>query len=435
MVVDGGYVDAVGPGETAAIIVNQTPFYAESGGQTGDTGTLFSADGAHVVVNNTQKQAADLHVHLCRVQAGTLRRGMTVELRVDSARRARIRANHSATHLLHAGLRRRLGPHVTQKGSLVAPDRLRFDFSHMKALAPDDVVAIEAEINGQILTNTEAATRLMTPDAAMATGALALFGEKYGDEVRVVSLGAQVGGQDTEGAFSTEFCGGTHVRRTGDIGLFKIVSESAVAAGVRRIEAMTGEAARQFLSEAEASLRAAAALLKIPPADLPARLAALVEDHRKLERELSQARLRLSGQNAGGQNVGDQTSAADQSAGGDARAIARDIGGVKFQARLIGGVAAKELRTLADQAKSQLGSGVVALAAASEGKLALVVGVTHDLTGKISAVDLARAGALAAGGKGGGGRPEFAQAGGPDGTLAQTALDAVASALAKAAAA
>jgi alanyl-tRNA synthetase len=422
IVVDGREVDAVGAGTDAAIVVNQTPFYAEAGGQAGDTGTLFSADGAQVTVGNTQKQVADLHVHVGRVEKGSIKRGMTVELRVDGARRARIRANHSATHLLHAGLRRRLGPHVTQKGSLVAADRLRFDFSHMQPLTPDDIIAIEAEINAQILANTEATTRLMTPIAAMATGALALFGEKYGNEVRVVSMGAPSGGGDASGAaYSTEFCGGTHVRRTGDIGLFKIMSESAVASGVRRIEAMTGEAARAYLSEAEAALRAAAAVLKIPPADLPARLATLVEERRKLERDLAQARLRAS---AGGDARGDN---------GDIGV--RDVGGIKFQARLIEGVAAKDLRGLADREKQHLGSGVVALAATTEGKLALVVGVTNDLTARISAVDLARAGALAAGGKGGGGRPEFAQAGGPDGARAAAALDAVASALATAASA
>ncbi len=420
ILVEGREADALNAGQSGAVIVNQTPFYGAGGGQIGDTGVMFAPSGAKFEVTDTQKQLG-LHVHVGRMHAGAMRRGDTVELRVDAARRDSIRANHSATHLLHAALRRRLGDHVTQKGSLVAPDRLRFDFSHLKPLAEDDITAIEDEINGQILANTEAVTRLMTQEAALATGALALFGESYGDEVRVVSIGGSAGGGADQGAYSTEFCGGTHVRRSGDIGLFKIVAESGVAAGVRRIEAMTGEAARKFLSDAEARLRAAAAALKVAPMDLPARVAALMEERRKLERELTQARIRAGASAEGGTGAGDSTAR---------ETSVREVNGVKLQARLIEGVAAKDLRELVDRGKSQLGSGVVALVAVNEGKAALVVGVTDDLVKKISAVDLARAGAAAMGGKGGGGRPEFAQAGGPDASLANAALSAIERALA-----
>jgi alanyl-tRNA synthetase len=406
IVVDGAVRTEAGCGEKALIIVNQTPFYGESGGQIGDTGVLFAANGARFAVTDTQKKLGDLHVHIGEVMAGTLRVGDAVELRVDADRRARIRANHSATHLLHTALRRRLGDHVTQKGSLVAPDRLRFDFSHPKALGLEDIAAIEDEVNGQILANVETTTRLMTPDAAMDSGALGLFGEKYGEEVRVVAMG------ELEGAYSTEICGGTHVRRTGDIGLFKIIEESAVAAGVRRIEALTSEGARHYLNEQEALLKAAAAALKVQPAEVAQRLAALLEERRKLERAISDLRQKLAG-------------------GAMPATPVQMIGEVKYLPLLLDGVPPKDLRAMADKKKQELGSGVVALASATGGKVALVVGVTEDLAEKYSAVDLARVGATATGGVGGGGRPEFAQAGGPDGAKADAALEAIRKALAE----
>src|SRR6266850_320611 len=279
-------------GDDVAVIVNQTPFYGESGGQAGDTGVIFSASGTELAVRDTIKKAGDVHVHLASVTRGTLKVGDAVELRVDCLRRRQLRANHSVTHLLHEALRRRLGKHVMQKGSLVAPDRLRFDFSHPRALSQQDTLAIEAEVNERIRVNGAVRTRLLTADQAVAEGALALFGEKYGDEVRVVAMG---GASDEDKHFSVELCGGTHVRHTGDIGLFKIVGETAIASGVRRIEALTGAAAEAFVAEEEGLLRRAAAALRTGPAELPARLARLLDEHRRLERELAEARRALAG--------------------------------------------------------------------------------------------------------------------------------------------
>jgi alanyl-tRNA synthetase len=327
---------------------------------------------------------------------------------VDHARRTALRANHSATHLLQASLRRRVGEHVTQKGSLVAPDRLRFDISHPKPLTTDEVAAIEADVNAEVRENSEVATHLIDPEAAVAAGAMALFGEKYGDEVRVVSMG-----HDDGRSYSTELCGGTHVRRTGDIGLFKIVSESALAAGVRRIEAMTGEAARAHLVEQERALREAAQILNASPAEVPARVAQLLEERRRLERELSETRRALA-MGGGGSSP-------------------REVAGIRFSRRLLEGVPPRELKSLADDIKKQVGSGVVALVATTDGKASVVVGVTDDLTSRINAVDLAKAGARALGGSGGGGRPDMAQAGGPDPSQAQAALEAIERALAGAA--
>jgi alanyl-tRNA synthetase len=395
-------------GDEVGIIVNQTPFYAESGGQAGDTGVVFSSAGGELAVRDTQKKAGDLHLHLGTVRHGTLKVGEAVELRVDGDRRRRLRANHSVTHLLHQALRHRLGEHVTQKGSLVAPDRLRFDFSHPRPLTHSDITAIEAEVNARIRDNNAVRTRLLTPERAVTEGALALFGEKYGEEVRVVAMGDA----DSEGRpYSVELCGGTHVRRTGDIGLFKIIGESAVAAGVRRIEALTGAAAETYLAGEEDLLRQSAAALRIGPAELPARLARLVDEHRRLERELAEARRTLAG-------------------GGSATAQAgKQIGDIAFDGRLVEDVPGRELRSLADDLKRRIGSGVVAIVSRAEGKAAIVVGVTADLAPRFDAVELVRLGAEVLGGKGGGGRPDMAQAGGPEADRAEAALAAVEQAL------
>jgi len=402
-------------GDQVGIIVNQTPFYGGSGGQVGDTGAIFSAGGGEFAVEDTLRKAGDLFVHVGRVRHGTLRVGDAVELRVDGERRRRLRANHSVTHLLHQALRHRLGEHVTQKGSLVAPDRLRFDFSHPRPLTPEDIVAIEAEVNAQIRANAGVRTRLLSPDQAVAEGALALFGEKYGEEVRVVAMGA---GDGEPRPYSVELCGGTHVRRTGDIGLFKIVGESSVASGVRRIEALTGAAAEAYLSGEEELLRQSAAMLRTSPSELPARLARLVDDNRRLERELTEARRALA---VGGQ------SAASPRGGGD-RATApngKQIGTIAFDGRVVDDVPGRDLRSLADDLKRRIGSGIVTVVSRAEGKAAIVVGVTPDLTDRFDAVELVRAGAAALGGKGGGGRPDMAQAGGPAAEHAEAALAAV----------
>ncbi len=421
LVVDGARVEAAKAGTEVSVLVNQTPFYGESGGQQGDAGQFLGPDGAVVDIFDTQKRVGDLHVHVGTVANGTLNVGDALEMQVMDDRRSRLRANHSATHLLHAALRRRLGAHVTQKGSLVAPDRLRFDISHPKAVDDDELALVEADVNRQIRVNTAVRTGQMTPDEAVAQGALALFGEKYGDEVRVVSMGSGGSGgsgDGEEGPYSTELCGGTHVRRTGDIGAFAVVGESAVAAGVRRIEALTGAAALEYFHAQDSRLRAAAGLLKTTPVDLPDRISALLEERKKLERDLSQARQALA---IGG---------GDADGGGDDGT--RDVAGVAFCGRRLDGVPAKELRAMVDAAKKKLGSGVVAFIAVNEGKAALTIGVTKDLTERFSAVDLVRVGAMAVGGKGGGGRPDMAQAGGPDGAAADGALTAIEKAIASA---
>ena len=397
---DGARLESAEAGQDVGIVANQTPFYGESGGQIGDTGEIRGGEGLRFVVTDTQKKVGDLVVHWGRIVDGTVRVGNTVVLDVDGARRAAIRANHSATHLLHAALRRHLGDHVTQKGSLVAPDRLRFDISHPKPITPQEIMAVEDDVNAQIRRNADVMTRLMDPEAAVAAGAMALFGEKYGEEVRVVSMGL-----DDE-AYSVELCGGTHVRRTGDIGFFKIVSEGALAAGIRRLEAVTAAAAQAHVAQEESVLREAASLLKAAPADLPSRIAALLEERRRLERELAETRRALA------------------TGGGESAAI-RTVAGIKFSPRLLDGVPAKDLKGLADDLKKQIGSGVVALVSTAEGKASLVVAVTADLVDRISAVDLVRIGSAALGGKGGGGRPDMAQAGGPDPTRADAALQAI----------
>jgi len=406
IVKNGQRVDGVEAGDEVAIVVNQTPFYGESGGQVGDTGAMFSAGGGEFAVQNTTKEAGDLVVHYGVIAHGALKPGDAVELRVDGERRRRLRANHSVTHLLHQALRHRLGEHVTQKGSRVAPEDLRFDFSHPRPLSREDLATIEAEVNARIRANSEVRTRLLSPEKAIEEGAMALFGEKYGDEVRVVAMGAH---DNEEVPYSVELCGGTHVRRTGDIGLFKTIGESSVASGVRRIEAVTGAAAEAYLAGEEDLLRETATTLKTSAAELPSRVARLVEEHRKLERELAEARRALAG--AG---TGPATAPA-----------AAKIGDVAFDGRVVDDVPGRELRSLADDLKKRIGSGVVAVVARDDGKAAIVVGVTDDLTPRFDAVSLVRAGAEILGGKGGGGRPDMAQAGGPDVTRAEEALDAV----------
>ena len=413
-------VDHAEAGDKVAVVTNQTPFYGESGGQQGDAGTITGDSGLKLIVTDTAKPLGKLHVHVAEVEAATIRVGDTVTLAIDTERRGQLRANHSATHLLHAALRRRLGDHVTQKGSLVAPDRLRFDFSQPRALTPADIAAVETEVNWHIRHNQAVTTRLMTPDAAIEAGAMALFGEKYGDEVRVLSMGldALEGGSAAAATYSTELCGGTHVNALGDIGVFKITSESAVAGGIRRIEALTGEAARTYLNDQEARLKEAAASLKAQPGEVPARVAALIEDRRRLERELADAKrsLALSGASAGGAANADPTAP-------------ETVGGMGFVGQVIAGLDAKNLRGLVDDAKKQMGSGVAVLVAVNDGRASVAVGVTDDLTTRHSAVDLVRVAAAAVGGQGGGGRPDMAQAGGPDGAKAADAVAAVKAAL------
>ncbi|WP_338504192.1 alanine--tRNA ligase [Sphingomonas kaistensis] len=410
---DGAKADQAGEGEEVQLLLNQTPFYAESGGQVGDAGKLTTLNGFEADVQDTSKQLGKLHLLRTKVAKGSLRVGETVTQKVDEERRRAIRANHSATHLLHAALRHRLGAHVTQKGSLVAPDRLRFDFAHNSALSPDDIAAIEAEVNAHIRHNQPVTTRLMSPDEAIAEGAMALFGEKYGDEVRVLSMGLEDGG-----TYSVELCGGTHVNALGDIALFKIVSESAVSSGVRRIEALTGEGARQWLIDRDNRLRAIAASLKASPDEAPQRVASMAEQIRRLERELADAKRQIA---LGG------------GSGGDASGP-EDIAGVKFLGRVVEGLDPKGLRGEVDAMKKQLGSGAAALIAVNDGRASVAAGVTDDILGQVSAVDLVKAAVAALGGQGGGGRPDMAQGGGPDGAKAQDALTAIRETLAKVAA-
>ncbi len=410
LVKDGARVDAAGEGDEVMVITNQTPFYGESGGQMGDTGTL-KTDDADITVTDTLKMVGALHVHKSTVAKGSLKVGDTVEMYVDGVRRSKLRANHSATHVLHEVLRRELGEHVTQKGSLVAPDRLRFDISHPKAMTEDELASVEREVNRVIRENAAVETRLLSYDDAIEAGAMALFGEKYGDEVRVVSMGDEA--TSAKPHYSVELCGGTHVKRLGDIALFTILSEGGVSAGVRRIEALTGEAALEHLLGQQRLLKEASAQVKSSPAELPERIASLQADRKTLERELSDAKKKAA---LGG--------------GGASGPTAKDVGGVKFLGQVLDGVSPKDLRGLADDAKKSLGSGAVAFVAVNDGKAALLVGVTDDLTANLSAVDLVRAGVVALGGKGGGGRPDMAQAGGPDGANAAQALEAIEAAIA-----
>ncbi len=408
--VDGNSkIDTVNKGEQARMLVNQTPFYAESGGQVGDTGTV-SWDKGVARVTDTVKTPSGLFIHHIEVTDGQLATGQDVRLSIDAGRRLRLRANHSATHLLHEALRLVLGDHVAQKGSMVAPDRLRFDFSHQKAMTADELVRVQEIVNDRIRLNSEVSTRVMTPDAAIELGALALFGEKYGDEVRVVQMGGasdEVAGK----AWSVELCGGTHVTRTGDISLLKIVAETAVAGGVRRIEAVTHAGALAWIEQREAILTAASDLLKIAPDQLADRVAQLIDDRKKAERDISQLRRKLAA--AGGAGGGDS----------------QTVNGVTFIGRLLEDTPARELKSMADELKSAQSNAVICLVATDGGKASIVVAVTADLADRKNAVDLVKLGAAALGGGGGGGRPDMAQAGGPAAHQAEAALAAVSAAL------
>ena len=407
LVNDGIEVQSAMATDTVTVITNQTPFYGESGGQMGDAGTITGAN-MRGEVTDTAKPLGRLHAHQVTLSSGEIKVGDVVTLKIDTKRRDALRANHSATHLLHAALRNSLGGHVTQKGSLVAPDRLRFDFSHNQAVSAEDIAGIEAEVNAQIRGNRAVTTRLMTPDDAVAAGALALFGEKYGDEVRVLSMG------DTEGTnYSVELCGGTHVNALGDIALFTVLSEGAVASGIRRIEALTGEAARQHLASREGQLKDVAALLKTAPDEVAARVETLLAERKRLEKELGEAKTALA-----------------LSGGSGPKAEAEDINGVSFMGQVINGIEPKALRGLADDQMKAIGTGVVAIVAANETSNTVVVAVSAELHGKTTAPDLVRAATAAMGGQGGGGRPDMAQGGGPAGAdQAQAAIDAIKAAL------
>jgi len=400
IVKDGKRVESANPGETVRILTNQTPFYAEGGGQVGDKGAMFSGHGAEGAVIDTERKLGDLNVHVVKLGRGTLSVGEGVQLRVNLELRRATRANHSATHLLHAALKHVLGPHVVQKGSLVAPDRLRFDFSHPKPVTPDELARIGDEVNAVVRQNNDVMTRLMPTKQAIEAGAVAMFGEKYGDEVRVLSMGDDIAGAARP--YSIELCGGTHVRRIGDIGLFTILSESAVASGVRRIDALTSEGARRYLEGALKDSREETTIWKKKHA----------EDTRRLERELAEANRKIALGSGSASLTSDPPKVEIRS-------------GIRIVARVVEGVEPKDLRALADSAKAQIGSGVVAFVTSADGRASLVVGVTDDLTKRVNAVDLARAGAEALGGKGGGGRPDMAQAGGPDGARAADALSAI----------
>ncbi len=414
LVKDGKPAKALMKGDEGALILNQTPFYGESGGQVGDRGITASAEGGRFRVTDTQKKVGDLITHFGVVEEGEFKPGDAVELDVDHSARTATRANHSATHLLHEALREVLGTHVAQKGSLVEPTRLRFDFSHPKPMSDIEIAHVENMANAIILQNGAVQTRLMDVDNAIEAGALALFGEKYGEEVRVVSMGTGVEGEHDGKAYSVELCGGTHVRRTGDIGLVKIIAEGAVAAGVRRIEALTGEGARSYLTTQDTRIREAADLLRIKTEDLVPRIEQLLDERKKLERTAADARKQLA---LGGGGKSDDDAI-------------RTLGEIKLLARKIEGVSPKDLRGLVDDGKKKVGSGIVAIIGLSdEGKAGLVVGVTDDLTGDYSAVELVKTGAEVLGGKGGGGRADMAQAGGPDAGKADAALEAIAQAL------
>jgi alanyl-tRNA synthetase len=415
LVKDGAEVASLKAGDTGAIVLNQTPFYAESGGQVGDTGVLTGEGGIKFRVTDTQKKLGDFFVHIGKVESGELKLGTALQLEVDHGRRSSIRAHHSATHLIHEALRQVLGDHIAQRGSMVAPDRLRFDFVHPKPITAEELARVEDIANDVVLENDEVTTRVMGVDEAREAGARALFGEKYGDEVRVVSMGrtARERGANALG-WSVELCGGTHVKRTGDIGLITLTSESAVASGVRRIEALTGNYARKHANDTMALAKTAANELRTSLDDVPARITALMEERKKLERELSDARKKLA--MGGGAAAGSNGAASG----------VREAGGVKLMARAVEGIEMKDLKSLADDGKKQIGSGVVAIVGVTEdGKAGVVVGVTQDLVARFNAVNLVRVASEALGGKGGGGRPDMAQAGGPDGAKATEALAAI----------
>jgi len=412
LVHDGAEAFVLKQGQRGAILLNQTPFYGESGGQLGDVGVI-RGKGLRFKVENTLKKLGDLIVHEGVVEEGEIVPGLALELEADHERRKAVRANHSATHILHEALRQVLGDHVAQKGSLVAPERLRFDFTHPRPLTEEELARVETLANEIVQDNSAVDTRVMAQDEAIESGARALFGEKYGDEVRVVSMGRPDPG--VPHPFSVELCGGTHVSRTGDIGLIAIVSEGAVASGVRRIEARTAEGARSYLSSQARALQDIAALMRAPVEDAPGRLAQILEERKRLERELADAKRKLAMGGGAGNGGGSEP---------------RDVGGVKLLTRAVEGIDAKDLKSLVDDAKKSIGSGVVAFASASpDGKAGIVVGVTDDLTEKYSAVEFVRVASAALGGKGGGGRPDLAQAGGPNAGAIDEALASVEEAL------
>ena len=403
---DGAQVQTAKAGDEVQIVLNQTPFYAESGGQVGDMGQI-SFDGNLATVTDTKKQA-DVFIHFCSIQSGELSVGAGVELAVDPTRRGQIRANHSATHLLHEALRGTLGEHVAQRGSLNAPDRLRFDFSHNAAISLEDLQRVEAEVNSYIRQNTAVETRVMTPDDARDMGAQALFGEKYGDEVRVVSMGRADTGKGADGkTYSLELCGGTHVRQTGDIGLFVALGDSASSAGVRRIEALTGAAAFDYLSAQDQRLAQVATSLKAQPADVAERVKSLMDERKALQNEVAQLRRELA-----------------MSGGAAAAPAVEEVNGTAFQAQVLQGVTGKDLPGIIDEMKSQMGSGAVLLIADAGGKVAVAAGVTDDKIATVSAVDLVKAAVAEMGGKGGGGRPDMAQGGAKDISGADAAMTA-----------
>jgi len=411
IVEDGAEAERAEACETVSLLVDRTPFYAESGGQAGDRGRIDWPGGVAEVLD-VQKEAGELNAHLVKLTEGVLELGGGVHLKVDAARRARTRLNHSAAHLAHAALMHVLGPHVAQKGQLVDGDRMRFDFSHGAPLTPAEIDAIETEVNAVIRQNLPALTEEMAPQEAIEAGAIALFGEKYGDSVRVLTLGRDLSG---DGAYSVELCGGTHVARTGDIALFKIVSEQGIAAGVRRIEALTGELARRWLLDQAAVAKQLADQFKVPVAEVPARVDALLAQARKGERDLAEARKQLA---LGG------------SGGGSASSV-EEVAGVRFDGKVVEGVSAKDMRPLVDEARRRIGqSGVVAYAAVNEGKASIAVALTPDLVGRFDAAALARTAVAAMGGQGAGGKPDFAQGGAPDGARAADGVAAVKAALA-----
>ncbi|MBT6033192.1 MAG: alanine--tRNA ligase [Kordiimonadaceae bacterium] len=409
IVVGDTVVDGASKGDDVMILTNQTPFYAESGGQVGDIGSFKTDNGSEIKITDTQKKLGALHVHAGKVISGSISLGDVVEMTVDVKNRNKIKANHSVTHILHAALRNNLGDHLTQKGSLVAADKMRFDVSHSKAITSEEIEKVEKEVNHIIRQNTEVSTRLMTPEEAINAGAMALFGEKYGDEVRVVTMGKSAEGED----YSVELCGGTHVTQTGDIGYFKIITEGAVASGVRRLEVLTGDAACDYSTDQENYLIEAASTLKTTSGELSNRLNALLSERKAMEKEISDLQKKVA-------MGGNGSSKADE---------IKEINGIKFIGQVLNGIPAKELRGLADDAKKRLGSGVIAYIAVNDGKAAVLTAVTDDIKDKFSAVDLVRVGAEAVGGKGGGGRPDMAQAGGPNGADAAEALKAIESAL------
>ena len=409
IVKDGNSIKSTKVGEQVSIVVNQTPFYGESGGQMGDAGIIKTTDNGIFEVSHTQKKVGDLHVHIGSLKTGTLNLDDIVEMQIDVGRRSALCRNHSATHLLHSTLRRQLGEHIIQKGSLVAPDRLRFDISHPKPITANEMIEVMDGVNRQIRENSEVTTRLMTPDEALEEGAMALFGEKYGDEVRVVLMG-----DEKETSYSSELCGGTHVKRTGDIGLFRIVSENAVSAGVRRIEAVTGAFALEKIDKIQSELQEAAKLLNVSTEDVVSRINSLLLERKNLENEISDARRKLA------------TSGNSQT-----EELAKDISGVSFVGKVLEGIPSKELKSLVDEFKKKIGSGVIAICSVDEEKASLVVGVTNDQIEKFDAVTLVREGSKALGGKGGGGRPDMAQAGGPDTNNAPAAITAIEKALSK----